>query len=779
MMQHRLFLWLSFCLAFVCLLSPRAAAQTCQPPGVTAQPANQAVCSGAPASFSVTTSGTGPFSYQWRKNGVAIGGATGASYSIAFANPGDAGNYDVVISNACGMVTSAASLVANSFALSETSASFPASGGPGAVNVIATVNQCSWAATSSVNWVVFNSGGSGTGSGVINYTVAANSDPNARSGAITIGGLSFTFILQSGATPRITALSRESAIIGDAAFTLAVTGANFINGSKARWNGSERTTSFINSTQLTAEITLADLATAGTFNIDVFNPPPGAGPSNALPFTVTQDIEGDVSPRPTGNGSVTISDWVQVGRFAAGLDTPANGGEFQRADCSPRSCGNGVISISDWVQAGRYATGLDPIAPACGPTMPPAILAAGTFPLRDVWAEGLQQLRAPNPRRLRLMRSGDGPGEGMDATRSIVIALDALGQENSLGFSVNFDAARWRVASIAAGADAADARIMSNTRQASSGRIGIALALPTGESWSAGRRQIAVINFASISGDDPELTSLGFADQPVAREIVDAQANALPASYAPILLDGARPLAIVSAASFSSSALASESIAAAFGSDLAFTTQSAETPLLPTQLGGAQALVRDSQGVERQAPLFFVSPGQINFLIPAGTAPGAAIVTISNERGLAASSAIEIAEVAPSLFPVDASGQGLAAGVALRVKADGSQSYEPVAQFDPAQSKFVALPIDLGPETDQVFLILFGTGIRYRSSLSAMFASLGGVDAPVTFAGALDGFVGLDQVNTRLSRSLIGRGEIDVTLTVDGQTANTVRVGIK
>ncbi|MCI0363865.1 MAG: hypothetical protein L0219_08290, partial [Phycisphaerales bacterium] len=108
--------------------------------------------------------------------------------------------------------------------------------------------------------------------------------------------------------------------------------------------------------------------------------------------------------------------------------------------------------------------------------------------------------------------------------------------------------------------------------------------------------------------------------------------------------------------------------------------------------------------------------------------------------------------------------------------------FEPVAQFDATQNKFVAIPIDLGPETDQVFLILFGTGLRFRSSLSAVNTQIGGpngVDAQVTFVGAQGGFVGLDQVNVRLSRSLGGRGEVDVALTLDGQAANTVKVTLK
>jgi len=58
-------------------------------------------------------------------------------------------------------------------------------------------------------------------------------------------------------------------------------------------------------------------------------------------------------------------------------------------------------------------------------------------------------------------------------------------------------------------------------------------------------------------------------------------------------------------------------------------------------------------------------------------------------------------------------------------------------------------------------------------------AKIGGVDCQAPYAGAQGGFTGLDQINVRLPRSLIGRGEVDVALTVDGQAANTVKVQIK
>jgi uncharacterized protein (TIGR03437 family) len=240
----------------------------------------------------------------------------------------------------------------------------------------------------------------------------------------------------------------------------------------------------------------------------------------------------------------------------------------------------------------------------------------------------------------------------------------------------------------------------------------------------------------------------------------------------------ARAATSVSAASFSRTGLAPEAIASAFGTNLATTTQAATTQPLPTTLAGTRVLIRDAAGVDRLAPLFFVSPGQINYQMPQGTALGAAVVTIGG-GGSASIGAEQIAAVAPGLFAANANGQGVAAAVAVRVKADGSQSFEPVATFDQAQNRFVPVPIDLGPPSDTVALVLFGTGIRNRSAQSAVNVKLGGVDAAVQFASAAPGFVGLDQVNAIVPRALAGLGEIEVALTADSKVANTVRVAIR
>jgi len=238
-------------------------------------------------------------------------------------------------------------------------------------------------------------------------------------------------------------------------------------------------------------------------------------------------------------------------------------------------------------------------------------------------------------------------------------------------------------------------------------------------------------------------------------------------------------VASVSAASYSEAAVAREAIVAAFGSGLATATAAANATPLPTTLAGTRVVVRDSGGAEREAPLFFVSPTQINYQIPLEAAAGEGVVTITNADGKTATGAIEIAAVAPGLFTADSSGRGIAAATALRVRADGPQQFEPVAQFDAALGRIAAVPIDLGEAGDQVFLLLFGAGLRHRSAIEAVSVTIGGVEAPVIYAGAQGGFIGLDQVNVRVPRELAGRGEVDVVMIVDGRAANVTRIGIK
>jgi uncharacterized protein (TIGR03437 family) len=257
-------------------------------------------------------------------------------------------------------------------------------------------------------------------------------------------------------------------------------------------------------------------------------------------------------------------------------------------------------------------------------------------------------------------------------------------------------------------------------------------------------------------------------------------ARSLDATITKIAAVSSASTTCVSAASYAPANLALDSIVAAFGTDLAVATQTAVVTPLPTNLAGTTVKIRDSVGKETLAPLFFVSNVQVNYLMPAEAATGPATVTITNADGFVSTGAIQVARVSPGLFAANSNGQGVTAAVALRVKADGAQSYEPVARWDATQKRFVSLPIDLGPTGEQVFLIVFGTGLRSRSALSAVIASLGGTPLTALYAGAQVDFAGLDQINLGpIPRNLAGRGEANLALTADGQAANVVTASLR
>lgn len=237
------------------------------------------------------------------------------------------------------------------------------------------------------------------------------------------------------------------------------------------------------------------------------------------------------------------------------------------------------------------------------------------------------------------------------------------------------------------------------------------------------------------------------------------------------------PGAGVNAASFVENA-AGEMILTVYGSNLATGVAEATALPLPTTLAGASVAVRDSAGTSRPASLFFASPGQINLAIPAGTAIGAATLTVTRTDGSSASLALLIERVAPGVFTANADGRGVPAALAIRAAADGTQSLVSVFQCGTAAGSCAPAPISLGPEADQVILLLFGTGLRGASSLAGVVVTMGGDRADALFVGSQGTFIGLDQLNVRIPRSLIGRGEVDLVVSVDGKTANTVRVNI-
>jgi uncharacterized protein (TIGR03437 family) len=219
----------------------------------------------------------------------------------------------------------------------------------------------------------------------------------------------------------------------------------------------------------------------------------------------------------------------------------------------------------------------------------------------------------------------------------------------------------------------------------------------------------------------------------------------------------ARSLTAVSAASFSADSLAPEAIVSAFGTGLATTTTVANSTPLPTELAGTKVRVNGAL-----AQLFFVAPTQVNFLVPAETLTGSAVIEIVAGDNTLSRGVVNLASVAPSLFTSNASGAGAPAAVATK---DGV-NFIAVGNADGSSN-----PLDVND-----FLILFGTGIR-KASAAAVKITIGGRDAPVLFTGAQGGFAGLDQINTQIPTGV--SGIVDLVVSINGKAANTVKVRVE
>jgi uncharacterized protein (TIGR03437 family) len=228
----------------------------------------------------------------------------------------------------------------------------------------------------------------------------------------------------------------------------------------------------------------------------------------------------------------------------------------------------------------------------------------------------------------------------------------------------------------------------------------------------------------------------------------------------------ARPIVTsVSAATFAPG-FAPESIASAFGEGLAGTSEQAKSLPLPTTLASVTVTIRDTAGVEHLAPLFYVSPDQVNYLIPQDVAVGEADLTVTRDGTRVGLGLIRVNTVAPGLFTANSDGRGVAAAVAVKVARDGTQTPQVIFRCGTAAGSCVGVPIDFGSPDDRVVLSLFGTGIRHANDPGGVTVIVQGEELRVQYAGPQGAFAGLDQVNVTLPRSLAGTGELQVFVSV-------------
>ncbi|MFN0084586.1 MAG: CAP domain-containing protein [Blastocatellia bacterium] len=224
-----------------------------------------------------------------------------------------------------------------------------------------------------------------------------------------------------------------------------------------------------------------------------------------------------------------------------------------------------------------------------------------------------------------------------------------------------------------------------------------------------------------------------------------------------------QPVRTVNAANFVQT-IAPDSIATAFGAQMAPSTMGASGYPLPNSLAGVTVTVN-----EQPAQLLYVSPAQINFIVPPGVSPGTGNVKIFNNGILIGSGSVAVESVSPAIFTSSSNGQG----PAIAQTTFNGASYQATVNTDGS-----ARAISVGTTASPNYLVMYGTGLRLRSSLNAVRVTIGGVTVPILYLGAHSRLAGVDQLNLRLPLDVRGRGLVDVLITVDGRVSNIAKLNI-
>ena len=234
-------------------------------------------------------------------------------------------------------------------------------------------------------------------------------------------------------------------------------------------------------------------------------------------------FEGDVAPRPNGDGVVLSTDVTQLRRFATGLDTPGIGtNEAQRADIAPRATfGDGIVNSGDVVQGRRYATGLDPLTGVGGPASQSIITERISKIIEDIYAyfSGREiQLGAVRSRNKN--------------TLTVPVEITPHGDEQAVGFTLEFDDSKLANPRVSLGEAAPEGSVLT-ANAPGNGRVAILVDSSNGMIASAVPRQIVLVTFDMAAGFHGT-TPIRFSDSLAARGSSDADGNTLPTRW----LDG-------------------------------------------------------------------------------------------------------------------------------------------------------------------------------------------------------------------------------------------------
>ena len=215
---------------------------------------------------------------------------------------------------------------------------------------------------------------------------------------------------------------------------------------------------------------------------------------------------------------------------------------------------------------------------------------------------------------------------------------------------------------------------------------------------------------------------------------------------------------IVNGASASPLSIAPGSVATAKGTRLAAGVAQAGALPLPETVGGVRVLLG-----ELACGISYVSPGQVNFVVPEGLAAGRYTLSIGGARA-----EVIVTPVSPGIFTLAGNGLGWPVVSVSALLKDGGVRAVPA--LDCTGNGCQGLPLALPADTAQVYFVLYATGIRNARTLAA---NIGTVAAEVLFAGASQ-FPGVDQLNLRVANPPALGGAQKLRLIADGVAANEV-----
>jgi hypothetical protein len=324
------------------------------PPTISAQPANQTVVAGSNAVFSVTASGTAPLSYQWRQEGAPIAGATLSSYTVTNAQPGNEGNYSVVVTNLAGTVTSASATLAVLVppTISVQPASQTVAAGSNAVFSV-TANG-----TAPLSYQWRYNGAPITGATLSSYTVASAQPANEGNYSVVVTNLAGT-ITSANATltvlvpPTISAQPANQTVVAgsNALFSVTANGTAPLNYQWQR-NGAPITGATLSSYTVAS----AQPANEGNYSVVVTNL---AGTITSANATLTVLVPPTISAQPanqtvvagsnavfsaTANGTAPLSyQW----RYNGAPVTGATLSSYTVASAQPANEGNYSVVVTN------------------------------------------------------------------------------------------------------------------------------------------------------------------------------------------------------------------------------------------------------------------------------------------------------------------------------------------------------------------------------------------------------------------------------------------------